>query len=391
LQRREEQRPSTKGSPFSQRDSRARHDSPDTFNPEKSKTSDRSSEPSEVLWIGFPALLKVDEVILRKAFSPFGEIDKITVFPGRSYAFVRFKSLVSACRAKETLQGKLFGNPRVHICFAKSEAGSSHSSRGLVNSSLSPHSRFSSHQGLENSLSRKISTFAEDPGIRSYVHSFDSGDSDFYSDDRKGSLWSGGNTYEPWKSRDLDRDQHLRHDIYECRGSPIRYHDFPSKYPQKTALYEELWDMPEDPYATHQAKRLRTGSLSPDKELPEYLLSDFEKEKHSFRRMRPDFSQSEAFNKNYESGTYRYKQAHDRTIAMSPHGERRDDRKLVYDDFHVGPGSLPSNLGDKKRFTPEFSKSSLKDWKWEGIIAKGGTPVCRARCFPVGKVLDIML
>ncbi|KAH9312396.1 hypothetical protein KI387_027431 [Taxus chinensis] len=32
-----------------------------------------------------------------------------------------------------------------------------------------------------------------------------------------------------------------------------------------------------------------------------------------------------------------------------------------------------------------------EEWKWQGTIAKGGTPVCRARCFPVGKVLDVTL
>ena len=90
---------------------------------EKSSSSsvDTYLEPSEVLWIGFPAVLKVDETILRNAFSPFGEIVNITAFPGRGYAFVRFRSLRSACRAKDTLLGNLFGDPRVHICFAKSE------------------------------------------------------------------------------------------------------------------------------------------------------------------------------------------------------------------------------------------------------------------------------
>ncbi|XWS75935.1 hypothetical protein CRYUN_Cryun01aG0134300 [Craigia yunnanensis] len=130
LLHRDELRSTVRKSPFSPSDPRARHASPEHFVPDKSKTNDKSADPSEVLWIGFPALLKVDEVILRKAFSPFGEIEKITVFPGRSYAFVRFRSVMSACRAKETLQGKLLGNPRVHICFAKSEGGSSNSGRG---------------------------------------------------------------------------------------------------------------------------------------------------------------------------------------------------------------------------------------------------------------------
>lgn len=383
MQHRDDQRTNAKGPPFSQRDSRARHPSPDEFNYENSKANDKNAEPSEVLWIGFPALLKVDEVILRKAFSPFGEIDKITM-PGNSYAFVRFKSLVSACRAKETLQGKLFGHRRVHICFAKSQEASSHSSRGLVNRSISLHSRFGGRQGLGNSSSRRSSSFTEDAGMRSYFSSsFDSGEPDLYSHDRKGSLWSKDNTYEPWKSRELVRDQHLQHEINDRHGSPMRYSDFPPKYSQRAAMYEEPWDITGDPYASHGAKRLRTSSFSPDKELPEYLSSDFEREKHMMRKMHSDFPQSEAFDKNYEPGEYRYRQSDNQMSAIS-HGERSNN-------FRTGPGSQPSNLGDRKKFTQEFFKPSLKDWKWEGTIAKGGTPICCARCFPVGKVLDFML
>ncbi|EPS65673.1 hypothetical protein M569_09104, partial [Genlisea aurea] len=102
-------------SPFSH-DSRGRHPSPDRPYVNKYKMNDSEEEPSEVLWIGFPAQLKVDEFVLRKAFSPFGELEKITSFPGRTYAFVRFRNVASACRAKETLQGKLLANPRVRIC-----------------------------------------------------------------------------------------------------------------------------------------------------------------------------------------------------------------------------------------------------------------------------------
>jgi RNA recognition motif-containing protein len=109
--------------------------------------SDKNPEPSEVLWVGFPAQLKVDESILGRAFAPFGEIEKISTFPGRSYAFVRYSSVASACRALEALQGKLFGNPRVHICFAKSESGSSSSGKSSFNGPRSPSYKSSGRGG----------------------------------------------------------------------------------------------------------------------------------------------------------------------------------------------------------------------------------------------------
>lgn len=394
LPRLDEQRSKVRGSPFSPRDNRARRASPEHFSLDKSKVNDRSGDPSEVLWIGFPALLKVDEGILRKAFSPFGEIEKITVFPGRSYAFVRFRRLSSACRAKETLQGKLFGNPRVHICFAKSEGGSSNSGRVSVNAPNSPRFRSNGRLGSsENFLHDRSFAETEDASIRSpYMSNYDSGDVDVYSFKRKGSSWSGGSTYEPWRFGEGEPDPRVPQDMYEHSKSPMRYHDYPPKLPQKSAFYEEPWDMPEDHYHVHGTKKLRTGSFPPEKELPEYSLSDLEQEKRAFPRMLSDVPQPEAFDKNFEPAALGCKQIPDRPTSFTPtRGERNDHWKPSYDGFPVDSGSLQSNIVERKRFTQEMDQPSLKEWKWEGTIAKGGTPVCRARCFPVGKVLDMML
>ncbi|GMJ01279.1 Arabidopsis thaliana Split Ends 2 [Hibiscus trionum] len=395
LQRRDEQRSKVRGSPFSPRDHRARRASPEHFTLDKSKGSDRSGDLSEVLWIGFPASLKVDEMILRKAFSPFGEIEKITVFPGRSYAFVRFRRLSSACRAKETLQGKLFGNPRVHICFAKSDGGSSTSGRGSVNAPNSPRFRSNGRLGSSENFphDRSFADLPEDASIRSpYMSNYDSGDVDAYSFKRKGSSWTGGNTYEPWRFGEGEPDPQVHQDMYEHGKSPTRYHDFPPKLHQKNAFYEEPWDMPEDNYPVHGAKKMRTGSFPPEKDLPEYSLSDLEQEKRVFPRMLSDIPQAEASDKNFEPAALGYKQIPDRPMSFTPtRGERNDHWKPSYDGFPVGSGSLQSNIVERKRFTQELDQPSIKEWKWEGTIAKGGTPVCRARCFPVGKVLDMML
>lgn len=394
LQHRDEQRTGLRGSPFSQRDSRLRHFSPDS---EKSKMTDKNSEPSEVLWIGFPALLKVDEVILRKAFSPFGEIEKITVFPGRSYAFVQFRSIISACRAKETLQGKLFGNPRVHICFAKSEAGAN-SGRGSLNAPSSPHFKLNGRSGSSENfrLARNFGSFAGDPSVRSpqLISNLDSGDADVYNFNRKGTLWSSGNNaYEPMRLGEVRNEPGLSQDMYEHRMSPPiertpHFHEVPHKRP----AYEESWDSPEDSYYQPGAKKLKIGSFPSDKELPEYPFSDLEQEKHTFSRTYSDFSQPEVFDKNLDAGPFGYKQIPDQQMNLAlPCREKNDHWRTPHDSFQAGFGSLPQNPVDRKKFTPELEKPSFKEWKWEGTIAKGGTPVCRARCFPVGKVMDMML
>lgn len=399
-QRRDEQCSVLRGSPFSQREFRARHASPDPFYPDKPNVNDKDLEPSPVLWIGFPALLKVDEMILRKDFSPFGEIEKITAFPGRSYAFVRFRNVMSACRAKETLQGKLFDNPRVHICFAKSETGSSNSGRSSMNASLSPHFKPNVRSGSSENFrqDRNFGSLSGDLSIRSpqFVTDLDPGDSDAYSFNRKRTLWTGGNnTFEQRRFGEVDSDLGLSQDIYEHHGSPTserHSHDYPQRFRQTSPSCDDPWDLPEDVHFFHGAKKLKTGSFPPEKDLPEHPFSDFEQEKHMFPKVFSDFPQPEAFDKSFEAVAAGYRQIPNRTMNLAaPHGERNDHWKESYESFQVGSGSLPSNPVEKKRFTPESDQSSMNEWKWEGTIAKGGTPVCRARCFPVGKVLDIML
>ncbi|GFZ07581.1 RNA recognition motif (RRM)-containing protein [Actinidia rufa] len=98
--------------------------------------------------------------------------------------------------------------------------------------------------------------------------------------------------------------------------------------------------------------------------------------------------------KKFEPGPFGYKQQPtDRAMNLTqPYGERSDQWNASYDSFHGGSGSLPPNPVELKRPTPESRQPSLsKEWKWEGTIAKGGTPICSARCFPVGKVLDMAL
>ncbi|XP_023512616.1 flowering time control protein FPA-like [Cucurbita pepo subsp. pepo] len=390
-QHREEKSYGTKGS-FSQ----GRHASPDYSqhrhaSPEKSKISDKNTEPSEVLWIGFPALIKVDETILRKAFSPFGEIEKITTFPGRTYAFVRFRVVSSAWRAKETLQGKLFGNPRVHICFARSDSGSSNGGRSSSNAPLSPRS----------------------PHLFS---NFDSGEFDSRGLNRKSNLWTSENSaFEMKRSGEFSSKLGPSQDRYE-HGSPTKergphLNNFPQRFSQPP-FYEDPWDLPEDTNLYQGSKKLKIGSFPQDKELPEYPLSDLEQDKRIIRKSYTDFSSSETFDHTMKSGPpLGYKQTPDRPITMSvpydrpitmsvpydrpitksvPYEEKSEHWREPYDNFQV-PESLPPNAVARKRFSPDSERSSIKEWKWEGTIAKGGTPVCRARCFPVGEVLDMLL
>ncbi|KAL5581653.1 hypothetical protein UlMin_014095 [Ulmus minor] len=377
--RRDERRSGVRESSFLEREHRGRYGSPDQFYADKSSISDKNIDPSPVLWIGFPSSLPVDEMVLRKAFSPFGEIEKITAFSGRSYAFVRFRSVMSACRAKDALHGKLFGNPRVHIRFAKSETGSSSSGRSSMNAPSSPNYRLNSRQGS----AERISPF---------LSNLDSGESDPYSLSRNDTLWTGrNNTMGQRRFGNVGSD--LRQDMYEYQNSPPRgkrdrSYEFSHRSPQTSSFYEETLDMPDDVHFFHGTKKQRTGYFPSEKELPEYPLSDYEQEKRGFPRLLSDLPQADGFHRKFDAGPYGYNPT---SIAPS-HGERSNDLwKDSYDGTQMQSGSLSLNPDGRNRLTPESNHSSLKDWKWEGTIAKGGTPVCRARCFPVGKVLDMKL
>ncbi|MCL7025859.1 hypothetical protein MKW94_001916 [Papaver nudicaule] len=346
-------------SSFSWKDSRTHHSSPDPyFLDNNSRMGDKNAKPSEVLWIGFPASLNVDETILRRTFSPFGEIFKITVFPGRSYAFVQFTTVAAAHIAKETLQGNLFNNPRVNICFAKSEVSPSEHSRDSVSQPFSPHSSYWQDHLHGNPTG---------PGHRGSPHitsHFEAADSGFIGFNRNNTLQNGGSRdYEHNRSHEPGSRFGFSETMYKrYRSSPAseRFHLMNSS-PKTFVPFEDPAYLQDDAYIFREPKKLKMGLYPFDENLPGHPLS-------GPPRAFMDFPEHEGYE------------------------ETGDHRRTPYESFPAHSGSLPVNPVKRQTLNPESRQRPLNDvWKWEGTIAKGGTPVCRARCFPVGKVLDFML
>ncbi|XP_071736695.1 flowering time control protein FPA [Rutidosis leptorrhynchoides] len=378
---RDEPRSLARGSQFPQRDSRPRHVISDPiYHNENPKTDSKNSEqpPSEVLWVGFPQSLKVDEDILWDAFSPFGEIEKISAFPGRTYAFIRYKNINSACRAKDNLQGKLFNNPRVHITFARNDSGPSNSSRNLMNDPPSPPVR--PYEGSSENF-RHDRYHEPDRSRRSprFVPDFET---ERFDGARKGNRFQEvgpefGNMYgrhSPSRNRD---------------GGLGGFHDFPPRnMPHQGPLYDDEWDLPEDALVYHGAKKLKSNMISPEPELPEYPFSDSEQVKRVVPRPH-EYPNLGMIDNNLGHFGY-HKQVPDPPVNITQ--AYGNSRNAAYDNFQTGSVSLPQNPVEWKRSTPETQRvSASSEWKWEGIIAKGGTSICRARAFPVGKVLDMIL
>ncbi|KAL5704726.1 hypothetical protein ACHQM5_023113 [Ranunculus cassubicifolius] len=407
-QQRGDERRSVDHRPPSQWDLREVPPSPAPFYTEKPRTGDKNAAPSEVLWIGFPNVLNVDEMLLRRAFSPFGEIEKITVFPGRTYAFVRFRTVAAACRAKEVLQGKLFDNPRVSICFSKSEKNEMNShdqGRGSMPPPFSPRFQPNDHPGRPNEFLHDRN-FGGSPHFASDLEFEDPGHFGF---NRNGPVWSGpgpSGPFEPMGFMGPPRTPlRLPEDVYEYRNTPSRGpplpHEFsPGRFPRKSPFYEDPSAM-HDPFAFHEAKKLKTGPSPRDRELPEHPFSDTSQDipfAHPPRTF-PNRPEQGSLDRGFESTPFNYNRAPDRSMNF-PHPP--NDRSNKWDSlgdnrFETRPGFASGLLQGtslkQKPPTPEPPHQSppKEMWKWEGTIAKGGTPVCRARCFPVGKVSDIML
>ncbi|OEL17820.1 Flowering time control protein FPA [Dichanthelium oligosanthes] len=380
---------------------RKRQPSPESTT-DKSKRN-RSTEPSEVLWIGFPPGLKADEALLWQAFSPFGEILRVTTFPGRTYAFVQYTSITAACRAKEALQGKLFNNPRVSICFSRNEGAAPEVGKRSFVAPYSPQPsarpvfrdqdfeafptarpfdspprdfRISSPHFGPNRLSRD----SDDVGFRR----------DNYFQQEAGVELGRVSNIRPFGIQELGPERRMPEELYgPDRHSPTArndapWHNIPFERPRRPLPLEDSWDVEDNSYLI--SKKLR-GAQVHDTELPEYPFSEFDRGK-----VCPDYTRRPHHDLPEDD-------LHSRTYPFTPmHGRHHTDplknlTPLV--DKHEpwrAQESFARHLGEMDRSTPEHHEPALKDeWKWNGTIAKGGTLICRARCFPVGKVLNFML
>uniref|UniRef100_A0ACD5XQP8 Uncharacterized protein n=3 Tax=Avena sativa TaxID=4498 RepID=A0ACD5XQP8_AVESA len=365
----------------------------------------KSTEPSEVLWIGFPAGLKVDEAALWEAFSPFGDIVKITTFTGRTYGFVKYTTITAACRAKEALQGRLFNNPRVSICFSRNDGVAAEVGKGTFVAPYSPQLNPSARPILEDQnfeAFRRPRSF-DSPPRDFHMSSLHSGperllrgadDVSFSRDNyfRRGPEIESGHlsSFEPSRARGLGPGRRMSEDLNEQhRSSPtVRsdapWRNIPFERPRRPLPLEDSWDAEGSSYPL--SKKLRTGEVH-DAELPEYPFSEFDRGHVNSRYPRRSFH--DLPEDDSHPITYKLPLVHGRNyMDPSRNPTPPADR---YEPWRA-QNSFGTHTGEVSRSTPEHHGPLPKEeWSWNGTIAKGGTAICRARCFPVGKVLNFML
>uniref|UniRef100_A0A6N2L338 RRM domain-containing protein n=1 Tax=Salix viminalis TaxID=40686 RepID=A0A6N2L338_SALVM len=290
---------------------------------------ERRRQPSNILWVGYPPSVRIDEQMLHNAMILFGEIERIKSFPSRHYSFVEFRSVDEARRAKEGLQGRLFNDPRITIMFSSS--------------GLAPGKEYSSfYPGVKGP---RPEMFNE--------HPFTPMDVMF---DQPG---GPGNFSGPFPPSGIHRP-----------NLPVRPFG-----PQ--GVFDTLLQGGEfnDLAPSHSTRDTASGILpSPASGI-----------RPSMRSVSSGWDVLDPSQFPREAKRSRIDAAPSVDDDSFP-ARKMDDRDLGLDkSYGLGPrGAYPSLQGNNSlspvggRFKGHFDN----DFIWRGIVAKGGTPVCHARCVP---------
>lgn len=86
--------------------------------PSRGREADGSGFQSSNLWVG-SLTTDTRDSDLADLFGRFGEIDRITVYSSRSFAFVYYRRVEEAVAAKEALQGANLNGSQIKIEYAR--------------------------------------------------------------------------------------------------------------------------------------------------------------------------------------------------------------------------------------------------------------------------------
>lgn len=332
------------------------------LHPQSSGGRRGDGQPSNILWIGYPPSLQIDEQMLHNAMILFGEIERIKSFPSRHYSFVEFRSVDEARRAKEGLQGRLFNDPRITIMFSSSDLAPGKDYPGLYPAAkgqrpemfLNEHSFRPSQMDMIGHNRPMVPNNFPGPLQSMSVRPFG----------RQGSLEPplSGPEFDDLATHPNFQDGNLKNVMGSNwkRASPAPGM-LPSPAPGirlQTRSASGAWDVFDINQFQRDSKRSRV-----DDSLP---MDDV-----SFPLRRIDDSglgldQSYGHGLVTDGGASSHFANAQGKSGLSPVGAR------------VMSGGLGQGRVDS-------------DYIWRGLIAKGGTPVCQARCVPIGKGLETEL
>ncbi|KAG6725863.1 hypothetical protein I3843_02G042500 [Carya illinoinensis] len=332
------------------------------LHPQSSVVRRGDGQPSNVLWVGYPPSVQIDEQMLHNAMILFGEIERIKSFPSRHYSFVEFRSVDEARRAKEGLQGRLFNDPRITIMFSSSELAPGKDYPGFY----------------PTTKGQRPEMFVNEP---------------------------------PFLPAQMDMLGHNR---------PVVSNNFPGPLQTMPMRPFGRQGSLEPPFSGSEFDDLATHSNFQEGDLKNMMGSNWKRPSPAPGMLpspapgiRPSArSTSGAWDvldiNQFQRDSKRSRMDDALSVDDVSFPLRRiDDRGLGLDQSY-GPGLVIDgdasnhfrNVQGKSRLSPVGSRVMAggpgqgqvdNDYIWRGIIAKGGTPVCQARCVPIGKGIETEL
>ncbi|KAF7824353.1 flowering time control protein FPA [Senna tora] len=291
-------------------------------------------QPSNVLWIGYPPSLQIDEQMLHNAMILFGEIERIKSFPSRHYSFVEFRSVDEARRAKEGLQGRLFNDPRITIMYSSSDLAPGKDYPGFYPGMVPNNFPGQLAPGVIIGPNVSLRPFGPQGNLEPLISGSEFNDLGTNQKFQDGSSKSqiGPN----WK-----------------RPSPPAPGMLPSPAPgirPPARSTSGAWDVLDINQFQRDSKRSRIDGALPIDDAPFPL-------------------------RNVDDRGLGLEQSY----GMEPIDGGSSPFVNIQGKTHLGPVGTRITAGVPAPVQPDI------DHIWRGIIAKGGTPVCQARCVPIGK------
>lgn len=309
-------------------------------------------QPSNVLCISFPPSVHIDEQMLHNAMILFGEIEGIRSVPLRHRSYVEFRSVEEARRAKEGLQGKLFNDPRILITYLNSEIAPNKDYPGFYPGINGPRPGMFLNEipfrppqmDLFNHNQSMISNnFPGHLPIRGIVG----------PDMRTRPLGPQG-SFEPVlpqaEFNNLDKHGKLQNtnpsSTMGCPNLNRSAPPLPSMSPSLRPMSGN-WDVFDANQLQRESKRSRT-------EDPSFSFNQMDDRGLGLNQVRGVGLQVDA-------------------------GDLRSLVNVQAKNNRISPVDTRITSVGATRGSPGL------DYVWRGVIAKGGTPVCRVRCVPIGE------
>ncbi|KAJ0258445.1 Flowering time control protein FPA [Hirschfeldia incana] len=428
--------------------------------PFRGRESDDSGFTSNNLWVG-SITMDTTESDLTELFGRFGDVDRVTAYSSRGFAFIYYRHVEEAVAAKEALHGTNLNGGLLTIQYARPAKPCKSLWVGGISSSVSmddleeEFSKFGKIEDLRFLKERKtafIDYYDIDAAIQARnMNGKRMGGSHLRVD----FLRSQAPRKEQWAGSYNNRNGNVNHKPqYPHSHEEARGDEQPSKvlwigYPPSVQIDEQMLHNAmilfgeierKKSYPSRHFSLVEFRSVDEARQAKEGLQGRLFKDPRITIMYSNDEIPPEQDDAGFYSGVKRSRPEYNDVAGMEPNWRRPSPNGSGILPSPAGHGILPSpaqgmrnpmrsNPGSWEGYDPalleregkrtrrdgsvegfapmgvderSFGRGSVaarppirgygdSDYIWRGMIAKGGTPVCCARCVPIGKGIETKL